>query len=86
MGETAWIYAQTLRLLQHLHGTNAISVYPYQIGDENEEAIVSGAFWFYRKLGFRSMNPGLEKLAQAEEEKKCRQTLRIALRRVCCAA
>lgn len=68
-GETAWIYAQTLRLLRQLHGTNAISVYPYQIGDGNEEAIDSGAFWFYRKLGFRSMNPELEKLAQREEKK-----------------
>ncbi|HKV93911.1 MAG TPA: hypothetical protein VJW20_15295 [Candidatus Angelobacter sp.] len=68
-GETAWIYAQTLRLLQKLHGANAISVYPYQIGDGNEEAIESGAFWFYRKLGFRSMDPELEKLAQREEEK-----------------
>jgi hypothetical protein len=68
-GETAWVYAQTLRLLHQLHGTQAISVYPYQIGDDNEEAIASGAFWFYRKLGFRSMNPDLEKLAQAEEKK-----------------
>jgi hypothetical protein len=68
-GETAWIYAQTLRLLRQLHGTNAISVYPYQIGDGNEEAIDSGAFWFYRKLGFRSMDSELEKLAQREEEK-----------------
>jgi hypothetical protein len=68
-GETAWIYAQTLRLLRQLHGVNAISVYPYQIGDGNEEAIGSGAFWFYRKLGFRSMNPELEKLAVAEEKK-----------------
>jgi hypothetical protein len=68
-GETAWIYAQTLRLLRQLHGTNAISVYPYQIGDGNEEAIASGAFWFYRKMGFRSMDPALEKLAQAEEKK-----------------
>ncbi|HEY4678855.1 MAG TPA: hypothetical protein VIJ01_16935 [Candidatus Angelobacter sp.] len=68
-GETAWIYAQTLRLLRQLHGSNAISVYPYQIGDGNEEAIASGAFWFYRKMGFRSMDPALEKLAQAEEKK-----------------
>src|SRR5579864_173498 len=68
-GETAWIYAQTLRLLRQLHGTNAISVYPYQIGDGNEEAIGSGAFWYYRKMGFRSMDPALEKLAQAEEKK-----------------
>ena len=69
MSETAWVYAQTLRLLHQLHGTRAISVYPYQIGDDNEEAIASGAFWFYRKLGFRSMHPDLEKLAQAEERK-----------------
>jgi hypothetical protein len=68
-GETAWVYAQTLRVLRQLHGANAISVYPYQIGDGNEEAIASGAFWFYRKLGFRSMDPDLEKLAQAEEKK-----------------
>ncbi|HEY2117142.1 MAG TPA: hypothetical protein VGJ51_18730 [Candidatus Angelobacter sp.] len=68
-GETAWIYAQTLRLLRQLHGVNAISVYPYQIGDGNEEAIGSGAFWFYRKMGFRSMSAELEKLAIAEEKK-----------------
>jgi hypothetical protein len=68
-GETAWIYAQHLRLLRQLHSVNAISVYPYQIGDGNEEAIGSGAFWFYRKMGFRSMDSSLEKLAQAEEKK-----------------
>jgi hypothetical protein len=68
-GETAWIYAQHLRLLRQLHGVNAISVYPYQIGEGNEEAIGSGAFWFYRKMGFRSMDSSLEKLAQAEEKK-----------------
>ena len=68
-GETAWIYAQTLRLLHQIHGVNAFSVYPYQIGADNEEAIESGAFWFYRKMGFQSMDPALEKLAQAEEKK-----------------
>ncbi len=68
-GETAWIYAQTLRLLRQIYGVRVISVYPYQIGDGNEEAIDSGAFWFYRKLGFRSMNPDLESLARAEEKK-----------------
>ena len=44
-------------------------MYPYQIGDGNEEAIASGAFWFYRKMGFRSMDSSMEKLAQAEERK-----------------
>ena len=68
-GETAWVYAQVLRLLRQLHGVNAISVYPYQIGDHNEEAIASGAFWFYRKLGFRPMRPELAQLTEAEEKK-----------------
>lgn len=68
-GETAWIYAKVLHLLQQLHNVRCISVYPYQIGLNNEEAIESGAFWFYRKLGFRPGRPDLERLAQAEEKK-----------------
>ena len=68
-GETAWIYAQALRCLRVFTGATTISVYPYQIGQENDEALDSGAFWFYRKLGFRSGNGELERLARAEEQK-----------------
>lgn len=68
-GETAWIYGKALRLLHQMLGATCISVYPYQIGKDNEEAIASGAFWFYRKLGFRAMRPELEKLAEQEEAK-----------------
>jgi hypothetical protein len=68
-GETAWIYAQALRCLCAFTGATTISVYPYQIGQENDEALDSGAFWFYRKLGFRSGRKGLEQLARKEEEK-----------------
>jgi hypothetical protein len=68
-GETAWIYAQALRCLNALTGAATISVYPYQIGQNNDEAIDSGAFWFYRKLGFRSGNKDLENLARREERK-----------------
>ena len=68
-GETAWIYAQALRALCALTGATTISVYPYQIGQNNDEALDSGAFWFYRKLGFRSGNPELEELACKEELK-----------------
>jgi hypothetical protein len=42
---------------------------PYQIGLHNEEAIDSGAFWFYRKLGFRPTNPKAAHLLQSEEKK-----------------
>jgi hypothetical protein len=68
-GETAWIYAQTLRSLCAFTGARCISVYPYQIGQNNDEAIDSGAFWFYRKLGFRSGRADLERLARREEQK-----------------
>ena len=68
-GETAWIYAQTLRCLSALTRATTISVYPYQIGQNNDEAIDSGAFWFYRKLGFRSGSGDLEQLAKKEEQK-----------------
>ncbi|MGA8762352.1 MAG: hypothetical protein WB562_05635 [Candidatus Sulfotelmatobacter sp.] len=68
-GETAWIYAQALRCLRALTGAKCISVYPYQIGQNNDEAIDSGAFWFYRKLGFRSGRADLEQLARREEQK-----------------
>jgi hypothetical protein len=68
-GEAGWIYAQVLRCLCHLMGTTCISVYPYQLGHDNEEAIESGAFWFYRKLGFRPGRSDLQKLAEREEQK-----------------
>src|SRR5579863_14628 len=68
-GETAWIYAQALRCLCALSGANCISIYPYQIGQNNDEAIDSGAFWFYRKLGFRPGRADLLKLCEREEKK-----------------
>jgi len=66
-GETAWIYAKVLHLLHQLAGVTCFSVYPYQLGDDNEEAIKSGAFWFYRKLGFRPGKPELLAITQREE-------------------
>ena len=68
-GETAWIYARTLSVFRKLLGVSAFSLDPYQIGHENEEGIESGAFWFYRKLGFRPTQPDLEKLTVGEEKK-----------------
>ncbi len=68
-GETAWIYAQALRCLRALTGASCISIYPYQIGQDNDEAIESGAFWFYRKLGFRSGRRDLQALCETEEQR-----------------
>ncbi len=71
-GETAWVYSKVLHFLHQLTGVTCFSVYPYQLGHENEEAIKSGAFWFYRKLGFRPGHPELLAITRKEEEKMAR--------------
>jgi hypothetical protein len=68
-GESAWIYARTLKLFRQELGVSVFSVDPYQIGHENPEAILSGAFWFYRKLGFRPVDPEAAALMQREDRR-----------------
>jgi hypothetical protein len=79
-GEAGWIYAQVLRSLCAFMGTTVVSVYPYQLGHDNDEAIESGAFWFYRKLGFRPGRAELLQLVEREEKKIAadRESLRKA--------
>jgi len=85
-GEAAWIFAQVLRCLCRLTGAKCVSMYPYQLGQNNDEAIESGAFWFYRKLGFRPGRAELLRLAEREEERIARdlkyKTPARALRRL----
>ncbi len=68
-GESAWMFARVVKFLHDALGATVFSMDPYQIGHENEEAIQSGAFWFYRKLGFRSTDPDLRALTEREEKK-----------------
>ena len=68
-GETAWLYARTLNLMHHFLGVTSFAIDPYQIGYQNEEGIKSGAFWFYRKLGFRPTQDEALQLVQKEEQK-----------------
>jgi hypothetical protein len=69
-GESAWAYARLMRLYKQLLGADTFSIDPYQLGGSgNEEGIESGAFWFYRKLGFRPVRAELAKLVAAEERK-----------------
>ena len=68
-GETAWLYGQVLKTFHQLVGVTCFVLDPYQLGHHNEEAIQSGAFWFYRKLGFHSTNAGVRELTGREEKK-----------------
>jgi hypothetical protein len=68
-GETAWLYARLLKLFRERFRVSSFFIDPYQLGHENEEAIESGSFWFYYKLGFRPESPEIARLAERELQK-----------------
>lgn len=51
--EAGHVFARLLAAVRHVFGCTAFSIEPYQLGQGNEEAIESGAWWFYYKFGFR---------------------------------
>ena len=69
-GESSLIICELLRVYHHYFGATRFVVKPYQFGLHNSEAIKTGAFWFYYKLGFRPEDVDLRALASEEEEKK----------------
>src|SRR6185295_11735683 len=50
-GEAARIFGRLLAMAHRLFGAESFSLEPYQVGRDNDEAIASGAWWFYYKLG-----------------------------------
>jgi hypothetical protein len=64
--EAAMLWTQTLRAFHALFGVNRFIVSPYQFGAGNAEAIASGAFWFYYRLGFRPVAHDVRALAGRE--------------------
>lgn len=64
--ESAYIYARVLAVVRHLFGSDAFTIDPYQLGTDNAEALESGAWWFYYKLGFRPHDPEVRRVLQVE--------------------
>ncbi|MGH7740420.1 MAG: hypothetical protein ACRENS_00195 [Candidatus Eiseniibacteriota bacterium] len=67
--EAAMIYARVLALTRQLFGSDTFTIYPYQLGDGNDEALDSGAWWFYRKLGFAPADAAARRIMRAEERR-----------------
>jgi hypothetical protein len=65
-GEGAYAFGRLVSCACHLFGSDTFSLAPYQIGDDNPEAIQSGAWWFYQKLGFRSRDARVLRLMRRE--------------------
>jgi hypothetical protein len=64
--EAGAIYGRVLATVRHVFGADSFTIYPYQLGEGNHEAIESGAWWFYQKLGFRPRDPDARRLMEQE--------------------
>jgi hypothetical protein len=58
-GESAFVLGQVLRAYRHVFAMRTVVVDPYQLGADNPEALRSGAFYFYHRLGFRPRDPAV---------------------------
>jgi hypothetical protein len=63
-GESAWFFAQLLRVYHHAYDVRVFEVENYQLGHGNAEGMRSGAFWFYYRLGFRPVDAMLVREAE----------------------
>ena len=68
--ETSRIFATTLAMVHHLFGSDAFIINTQQIGEDNPEALQSGAFWFYHKHGFRPVDEEVHDIASVELARK----------------
>ncbi|MEO8274735.1 MAG: hypothetical protein ABI639_00860 [Thermoanaerobaculia bacterium] len=64
--EAAHVYARGLATVRQVFRADAFTIFPYQLGDDNDEALDSGAWWFYRKLGFVPREPHVVALMRRE--------------------
>ncbi|MBE0625698.1 MAG: hypothetical protein IH606_12895 [Burkholderiales bacterium] len=64
--EAAYTLARTLAMVRHAYGAECFSFDQYQLGIGNEEAVASGAWWFYYKLGFRPLAAAARRLLRTE--------------------
>lgn len=64
--EAGFLWTATLRAFRSLFRTRRFIVNAYQFGADNDEALDSGAFWFYYRLGFRPALPAVRRLASGE--------------------
>lgn len=72
-GEAAYSYARLAASVHAFFGATSFSADSYQLGKDNDEAIASGAWWFYYKLGFRPRAAPARALLQAERARMRRR-------------
>lgn len=68
-GESAWFFAQLLRLYRQRYGVDRFEAENYQLGHHNPDGLKSGAYWFYYRLGFRPVGRKDQLIAAREFRK-----------------
>src|SRR5437867_4073627 len=68
-GESAYLATQLLRAYRRIFNMRTIVVDRYQLGHESTEALRSGSFYFYHRLGFRPRDPGVIRVLAEERAK-----------------
>ena len=65
--------SQVLRVYRQHLGRRTFTIDPFQIGRDNEEAIRSGAFYFYYRAGFRPVHADVLTVLAREEARIARE-------------
>jgi len=65
-GENNLIFTNIMRVYNQVFDVSRFVVPPYQFGEDNEEGLQSGAFWFYYKLGYRPADTKIRAMAEKE--------------------
>ncbi|MBI2553975.1 MAG: hypothetical protein HYV92_06040 [Candidatus Rokubacteria bacterium] len=71
-GESAYIFSQVLRVYRRALAMRTVVMDPYQLGRDNPEALRSGAFYFYHRLGFRPRDRAVLRLSERERARIAR--------------
>ncbi len=71
-GESAYILEKFCAVFHHHFGARKFAMRRYQVGWHNPEGIEAGSYWFYHKMGFRSVDADVRALAAQERERLSR--------------
>ena len=71
--EAAFLWTQVMRVYHSLTGCTRFIANSYQFGSDNTEALKSGAFWFYYRLGYRPVDAEVRRLARRESARMQRK-------------
>lgn len=65
-GEAGRAFGRILATFRQLFRADTFTIDPYQVGADNAEALRSGAWWFYQKMGFRPRERSVRRLMRRE--------------------